>query len=104
MYRHKMERQTNNANNTRTPTLPELFGNNKSFLLLPQVQVNNQSNNRSTLDKPTTTPVNKYLRHLLLLSSDAMTIYLAPTDCAQETSSGTLNATISKSTALHKPT
>jgi hypothetical protein len=29
-------------------TLPELFGDNKSSLLLPQVQVHNQFNNRLT--------------------------------------------------------
>jgi hypothetical protein len=36
-----MERQMNNAKSTRTPTLPELFGDNRSSLLLPQVQVSN---------------------------------------------------------------
>jgi hypothetical protein len=55
-------------------------------------------------DKPTTPSVNKYLRHQLLLSRDAMTIHLAPTDCVQGTSLGTLNATASKSTTPHKPT
>jgi hypothetical protein len=73
-------------------------------MLLPQVQVNNHFNNRLTPDKPMTTPVNKYLRHQLPLSSDTMTIHLAPTDYMQETFSGTLNATASKSTTLHKPT
>jgi hypothetical protein len=30
-----MERQMNNAKSARTPTLPKLFGDNKSSLLLP---------------------------------------------------------------------
>jgi hypothetical protein len=40
-YHHKMEKPMNNAKSARTPTLPELFGDNKNSLLLPQVQVNN---------------------------------------------------------------
>jgi hypothetical protein len=84
-------------------TPPELFGDNKSSPLLPQAQFNNQFNNRLTPDKSTTTPVNKYLRHQLVLCSGAMTIHLAPTDCMQETFSGTLNATALKSTTTHKP-
>jgi hypothetical protein len=98
-----MERQMNNAKSTRMPTLPELFGDNKNSLLLPQGQVSNQFNNWLTLDKPMTTPVNKYLWHQLLLSSDATMIHLVPTNYVQETSSGTLNATASKFTTLHKP-
>jgi hypothetical protein len=35
-----MERQMNNARSARTPTLPELFDNNKSLPLLSQSQVN----------------------------------------------------------------
>jgi hypothetical protein len=66
----------NNAKSARTPTLLELFDDNKSLLLLPQVQVNN----RSTPDGSTTTPGNKHLRHRLPLSSDATTINIAPTD------------------------
>jgi hypothetical protein len=58
-----MERQMNNAKSARMPTLPELFGDNKNSLLLPQGQVSNQFNNWLTLDKPMTTPVNKYLWH-----------------------------------------
>jgi hypothetical protein len=75
-----MERQMNNAKSVRTPTPPELSGDNKSSLLLPQVQDNNQFNNRLTPDKPITMPVNKYLQHQLPLSSDAMTIHLTPTN------------------------
>jgi hypothetical protein len=86
------------------PTPPELFGDNKSSPLPPQVQVNNQSSNRSTPGKPTTTPINKCLRHQPLLNSNTMTIHLAPIDYVQETFSGTLNAVASKSTTLHKPT
>jgi hypothetical protein len=55
-------------------------------------------------DKPKKTLVNKYLWHQLLLSSDAMTIHLAPTNYKQETFSGTLNVTTSKSRTPHKPT
>jgi hypothetical protein len=94
----------NNAKSARTPKLPELFGDNKSSLLLPQVQVSNQFNNRLMPDKPMTTPVKKYLRHQLLLSSDTTMINLAPTEYVQETSSGILNVTSSNSTTLHKPT
>jgi hypothetical protein len=54
--------------------LPERLGDNKNSLLLPQVQVNNQFSNRLTPDKPTTTPVNKHLRHQLLLSSNVTMI------------------------------
>jgi hypothetical protein len=36
MYHHEMQRQMNNAKSTRMPMLPELFGDNKSLLLLPQ--------------------------------------------------------------------
>jgi hypothetical protein len=99
MYCRKMERQKNNGKSVRTPTQPELFDHNKSSQLLPQVQVNN----RSTPDKSTTMPVNKYLQHQLLLSSGATTIHLVPTDCVQGTFSGILNATASKSTTLHRP-
>jgi hypothetical protein len=37
MYHHKMEKQTSNANNVRTPMLPEPSDDNKSSLLLPHV-------------------------------------------------------------------
>jgi hypothetical protein len=53
--------------------LPELSDDNKSSLLLPQVQDNNRI-----------TPGNKHLRHLLLRSSDAMTIHLVPTAYMQD--------------------
>jgi hypothetical protein len=46
----------NNAKSVRTPTPPELFGDNKSSLLLPQVQVNNQFNNWSTSTCGTSCP------------------------------------------------
>jgi hypothetical protein len=48
----------NNAKRARTPTLPELFDDNKSLLLLSQAQLNNQVNNRSTPDRSMTTPGN----------------------------------------------
>jgi hypothetical protein len=85
------------------PTLLELFGENKSSLLLPQGQVSNQFNNRLTPDKPMTTLANKHLRHQLLLSSNATMINLAPTDYVQETSSRTMNTMTLKYTTLHKP-
>jgi hypothetical protein len=37
MYHRKMEKQTSNAKNVRTPMLPEPSDNNKSLFLLPQV-------------------------------------------------------------------
>jgi hypothetical protein len=37
MYHHKMEKPMGNTKSARTPTLPELFDDNKSSLLLPQV-------------------------------------------------------------------
>jgi hypothetical protein len=86
------------------PTLPEPFDDNKSLLLLSQVQANNQVNNRSTPNKLMTTPGNKHLRHLLPLSSNATTIKLAPMDYVLETSRGTLSVMASKFTTLHKPT
>jgi hypothetical protein len=54
MYHLKMEKPMSNANSARTPTLPELFDDNKSLLLLLQVQVKN----RLTPDRSTTTPGN----------------------------------------------
>jgi hypothetical protein len=94
-----MEKPMSNAKSTRTPTPPELFDDNKSLLLLLQVQVNN----RLMPDKSMTTPFNKYLQHQPLLSSGATTIHLAPTDYVQETSSRILNETASKFTTSHKP-
>jgi hypothetical protein len=76
MYHLKMEKPMSNAKSARTPTLPELFDDNKSLLLLPYVQVNNQL----MPDKSTTMPVNKYLQNQSLLSSGATTIHLVPID------------------------
>jgi hypothetical protein len=95
-----MMKQMNNVKRVRTPMLPESSDDNKSSLLLPQVQ----ATNRLTPDKSMPTPGNKHLRHQLLCSSDAMMIHLMPTDCVRETSSGTLSAMDSKSTTRHKPT
>jgi hypothetical protein len=100
MYHLKMEKQMNNAKSARTPTLPELFDDNNSLLLLPQVQVNNQVNNRSTPDRSMTTPGNKNLRHRLPLSSDATIINIAPTEYMAETFSGTLSVMVLKFTTL----
>jgi hypothetical protein len=85
MYHLKMERQMNNTKSARTPTPLELFDDNKSLLLLSQVQVNNQVNSRPTPDRSTTTPGNKHLRHQLPLSSDTTTINTAPTDYMPQT-------------------
>jgi hypothetical protein len=38
MYRHKMEKQTSNDKNVKTPLLPELSNEIKRSQLLPQVQ------------------------------------------------------------------
>jgi hypothetical protein len=84
--------------------LPELSDDNKRLLLLPQVQANNQVNNRSTRDRSTPMPGNKQLRHQLPLSSDATMTHLVPTDYTHETSSRILSTTISKFTTPRKPT
>jgi hypothetical protein len=65
--------------------LPELFDDNKSLLLLSQVQVHNNVNNRSTPDWPMTTLGNKHLWHQLPLSSDTTMINLVLIDCVLET-------------------
>jgi hypothetical protein len=104
MYRRKMEKQMNNAKSVRTLMPPELSDDNKRAPLLPQVQANNQVNNRSTRDRSTQMPGNKHLRHQLPLSNDATMTHLVPTESAQETSSGISSVTDSKFTTLHKPT
>jgi hypothetical protein len=81
-----MERQMSNAKSTRTPTLPELFDDNKSLRPLSQVQVNNQVNNRPTPDRSMTTPSNKHLWHRPPLSSGVTTTNIAPTEYVPETS------------------
>jgi hypothetical protein len=100
MYRRKMGKPMSNTKSVRMLMLPELFDDNKSPLLLPQVQ----ANNRVTSDKSTPTLGNKHLRHQLPHNSDATMIHLVPTDCVRETSSGTSSAMDSKSTTRHKPT
>jgi hypothetical protein len=104
MYHLKMGKPMSNAKSVRTPMLPELSDDNKRSLLLPQVQANNQANNRSTWDRSTPTPGNKHLRHQLPLSSDATMTHLVPTDYVQEAFSRTLNAMASKFTTPRKPT
>jgi hypothetical protein len=80
--------------------LPELFDDNKSSLLLPQVQ----ANNRLTSVKSTPMSGDKHLQHQLPHSSDATTIHLVPTDCVRETSSETSSAMVLKFTVPRKPT
>jgi hypothetical protein len=104
MYHPKMERQISSAKSVRTPTLPELFDDNKSLQLLPQVHVNNQVNNCSTSDRSMTTRGNKHLRHQPPLSSDTTTINIAPTEYVPETSLETLSVMALKFTILLKPT
>jgi hypothetical protein len=93
-----------NDKSVRTPTLPELFDDNRSLLLLPQAQANNQVNSHLTPVKSTTMLGNKHLRHQLPLSSDAMTINIAPTEYVPETSSETLSVMALKFTTLLKLT
>jgi hypothetical protein len=95
--------QMNNAKSVRMLMLPELSDDSKRSPLLPQVQVNSQVNNCSSLDRSTLTPGNKQL-HQLPLSSDATMTHLVPTEYAQETSSGISSVTDSKFKTLHKPT
>jgi hypothetical protein len=54
MYHRKMEKPMSNVKSVKTPMLPELSSDNKSSLLLPQVQ----ATNRLTPDKsmPTRPP------------------------------------------------
>jgi hypothetical protein len=116
-----MEKQTRSIKSVKTPMLPELSDDNKRSQSLPQVQAYNRltpdrsmpMSDRSTPtpdrsipmpDNPTATPGNKHLWHQLPHSSDAKMIYLVPTDCVRETSSGTSSATDSKFTTHHKPT
>jgi hypothetical protein len=80
--------------------LPELSDDNKSSLLLPQVQ----ANHRLTPVKSTSTSGNKHQRHQLPHNSDAKIIYLVPTDGANKTSLGISSVTDSKSIIRHKPT
>jgi hypothetical protein len=65
MYRCEMEKQMSNVNSVKTPMLPEPSGDNKSSLLLPQVQ----ATNRLTPDKSTPTSGNKHLRHQLIAAT-----------------------------------
>jgi hypothetical protein len=99
MCRHKMEKQTSNDKSVKTPILPEPSGDNKSSLLLPKVQ----ANHRLTPVKSMPTSGNNHLRHQLPHSSDAKIIYLVPTDCVHETSSGISSVMDSNSTTHRKP-
>jgi hypothetical protein len=93
-----MEKQTSNDKSMKMLMLPEPPDDNKSSLLLPQVQ----ANHRLMPVKSTRTSSNKHLRHQLPHSSDAKIIYLVPTNCARETSSGISSVTDSKSTTRCK--
>jgi hypothetical protein len=84
----------------KTPTLPELFDDNKRSQPLPQLQ----AFNRLTPDRSTPTPSNKHSWYQQLHTSDATTIHLEPTDYVREISSGTSSATEMKSTTHRRPT
>jgi hypothetical protein len=95
-----MEKPMNNVKSVRTLMLPELFVDNKSSLLLPQLQANNWL----MPAKSTLTSDSKHLWYQLPHSSDVKMIHLVPTDCVRETSSGTLSATDLKFPTHRKPT
>jgi hypothetical protein len=100
MYHRKTERQTHNVKSEKTPTLPELFDDNKRSQSLPQLQ----AFNRLMPDRSTPTPSNKHSWYQQLHNNDATTIHLEPTDCVREISSGSLSATDMKSTTHRRPT
>jgi hypothetical protein len=94
--------------------LPEPSDDNKKSPPMPQVQAYNRltpdklmptpDRSMPTPDKSMPTSGNKHLWHQLPHSSDAKMMYLAPTDCMRETSSGTSSATDSKYTTHRKAT
>jgi hypothetical protein len=87
--------------------LQEPSNDSKKSAPLPQVQAYNQltpDKSTPTPDRSTPTPGNKYLWHQLLHSSNAKMMYLMPTDCVREISSGTSSATDSKYTNHRKLT
>jgi hypothetical protein len=100
MYHRKMERQIRSVKSEKTPTLPELFDDNKRSQPLPQLQ----AFNRLMPDRSTPTPSNKHSWYQQLHTSDATTIHLEPTDYVRKTSSGTSSATDMKSTTHRRPT
>jgi hypothetical protein len=100
MYHRKTERQTCSVKSEKTPTLPELFDDNKRSQPLPQLQ----AFNRLTPDRSTPTPSNKHSWYQRPHSSDTTTIHLVPTDYVREISSGTSSATDMKSTTHRRPT
>jgi hypothetical protein len=89
-----------NVKSEKTPTLPELFDDNKRSRPLPQLQ----AFNRPTPDRSTATPSNKHSWYQQLHSSDATTTHLEPIDYVHEISSGISSATDMKSTTHRKPT
>jgi hypothetical protein len=99
MYHRKTEKRTHNVMSVKTPTLPELFDDNKRSQPLPQVQ----AFNRLMPDRSTPTPRNKYLWHQRPHSSDATTIHLVPTDYVRKISSGTSSVTNMKFTTCRRP-
>jgi hypothetical protein len=76
MYHHKTEKQPRNVKSVKTPTLPELFDDNKRSQPLPQVH----AFNRLTSDRSTPIPRNKHLWHQRPHNNDAKMIHLVPTD------------------------
>jgi hypothetical protein len=100
MYHRKTERQMRIVKSEKTPTLPELFDDNKRSRPLPQLQ----AFNRPTPDRSMPTPSNKHSWYQQLHSSNATTTHLEPTDYVREISSGTSSATDMKSTTHFRPT
>jgi hypothetical protein len=100
MYHRKTEKRTRNVKSMKTPTLPELFDDNKRSQPLPQVQ----AFNLLTPDRSTPTPSNKHSWYQRPHSSNATMIHLVPTDYVREISSGTSSAMDMKSTTHHRPT
>jgi hypothetical protein len=99
MCQRKTEKQTRSVKSVKTPTLPELFDDNKRSQLLPQVQ----AFNRLTPDKSTPILRIKHLWYQRAHSSDTTTINLVPIDYVREISSGTSSATGMKFTTHHRP-
>jgi hypothetical protein len=94
--------------NKKSPPMPQVQAYNRLMpdKLMPTPDRSTPTPDRSmpTPDKSMPTSGNKNLWHQLPHSSDAKMMYLAPTDCMRETSSGTSSATDSKYTTHRKAT
>jgi hypothetical protein len=97
MYHRKTEKQTRSMKSVKTPTPPELSGDNK--ISLPQVQTSNWPMS----DRSTPILRNKHMWHQRPHSNDAKMIHLVPIDYAREISSGISSVTDLKSTIHRRP-